>query len=177
MKYRLVFQLNPEFFNFDQLSEGSSSAAFSFQQLINQLETIFPILVLVWLVGTLIMGFRLIGGWWYLNKLSKRGLHSPEEKYLTLFSDLCTKNGSSSIGSFFCFRNRIAEPITLRHLKPIILMPIGLLTQLSPEQVEVILLHELAHVKRYDYLFNWLQSVLELLFFLSPGSLVAFRPS
>jgi hypothetical protein len=69
----------------------------------------------------------------------------------------------------FFWSDRVREPITLRHLKPIVLFPIGLVNQLSMAQVEVILLHELSHIKRWDYLVNWLQSILELLFFFHPA--------
>ena len=63
----------------------------------------------------------------------------------------------------------VQVPVTIGHLKPVILLPLGLLTRLSPEQVEAILWHELAHVRRWDYLVNILQSVVEALFFFNPA--------
>lgn len=62
----------------------------------------------------------------------------------------------------------VKEPITFGFLKPIILFPVGLINALSQEEVEAILWHELAHVKRHDYLFNFLQSLLETIFFYHP---------
>jgi hypothetical protein len=55
------------------------------------------------------------------------------------------------------------------HLKPIILLPIGTITGLSPEQLEAILAHELAHIARHDFLVNILQSVVDIVFFYHPG--------
>jgi bla regulator protein blaR1 len=60
-------------------------------------------------------------------------------------------------------------PLTVGHLKATILMPVGLLTNLPVDQVESILLHELAHIKRHDYLVNFVQKILECLFFFNPG--------
>lgn len=62
-------------------------------------------------------------------------------------------------------------PMVIGHLKPVILIPIGLLTALSAEEVEAILVHELAHIKRRDYLVNMLQSLMEIIFFFNPAVL------
>jgi len=62
-------------------------------------------------------------------------------------------------------------PMVIGALKPVILMPIGLLTALSTEEVEAILVHELAHIKRRDYLVNLLQSLMEIVFFFNPAVL------
>ena len=62
-----------------------------------------------------------------------------------------------------------AVPLTFGWLKPVVLIPTSLLTQLSPEQVEMIVLHELAHIRRYDYLWSLLQSVAEVILFYHPA--------
>jgi len=62
-------------------------------------------------------------------------------------------------------------PMVIGHLKPVVLVPIGLLTALSTEEVEAILVHELAHIKRCDYLVNMLQCLMEIVFFFNPAVL------
>lgn len=62
-------------------------------------------------------------------------------------------------------------PMAIGAFKPVILIPIGLLTALSSEEVEAILIHELAHIKRRDYLVNLLQSLMEIIFFFNPAVL------
>lgn len=62
-------------------------------------------------------------------------------------------------------------PMVIGHLKPVVLIPIGLLTALSAEEVEAILVHELAHIKRRDYLVNMLQSLMEIVLFFNPAVL------
>lgn len=155
---------------FDALGtpEAPAAAGFTMEYFIQQLESYFPFLVVAWLIGALLMGLRLAGSWMYLNNLGKKGIQNPTDEWNLLFRDLCTKMGIQRPVRFF-ISDRVQEPITLRHLKPIVLFPIGLVTQLSIEQVEVVLLHELAHIKRWDYLVNWVQSLLELLFFYHPA--------
>lgn len=62
-------------------------------------------------------------------------------------------------------------PMIIGHFKPIILIPLGLLNNLAEKEVEAILSHELAHLKRNDYLVNMLQSFVEIVFFFNPGVL------
>jgi bla regulator protein BlaR1 len=63
------------------------------------------------------------------------------------------------------------SPMVIGHLKPVVLVPIGLLAALSTAEVEAILVHELAHIRRRDYLVNMLQSLLEIIFFFNPAVL------
>src|SRR6185503_6590378 len=62
-------------------------------------------------------------------------------------------------------------PMVVGHLKPVILVPVGLINALSAAEVEAILLHELAHIRRRDYLINFLQSFMEIIFFFNPAVL------
>ncbi|MGH9620231.1 MAG: GWxTD domain-containing protein, partial [Bryobacteraceae bacterium] len=61
-------------------------------------------------------------------------------------------------------------PVVLGHLRPLILVPAGLLAGLPPQQIEAILLHELAHIRRHDYLVNLLQRFAECLLFYHPAA-------
>jgi beta-lactamase regulating signal transducer with metallopeptidase domain len=65
----------------------------------------------------------------------------------------------------------IQVPAVVGFLKPVILVPAGMLTQLPADQVESILLHELAHICRRDYLFNLVQYLVDTLFFFNPALL------
>lgn len=65
----------------------------------------------------------------------------------------------------------VKVPVVVGVFKPIILVPVGMLTNLPPDQVEMILLHELAHIKRKDYLVNVIQVIIETTFFFNPALL------
>jgi beta-lactamase regulating signal transducer with metallopeptidase domain len=85
--------------------------------------------------------------------------------------------------ALLCHQLKISRPVTLLeseiiklplvfgHLKPIIFVPLGLISNMAPEQVEAILVHELAHIRRNDYLVNLVQNLVEVLFFFNPAIL------
>ena len=91
-------------------------------------------------------------------------------------ADLEFTNKLNQVAARLGIKNRVELKITTEGLspmavgviKPIVLFPAGLLFQMCPEQLEAILAHELAHIKRHDYLFNLMQSTLEILFFYHP---------
>jgi bla regulator protein BlaR1 len=66
---------------------------------------------------------------------------------------------------------RAKTPMVIGHLKPLILVPLGMLTSLSATEAEAVLLHELAHIRRSDYLVNLLQNIMEIIFFFNPAVL------
>lgn len=131
-------------------------------------EHYLPYLVLLWGLGAWIMGLRLVGSWWYMRRVSRQGIAHPDTFWAKRFAGMCRRMGLNRRVQLY-FSRLVDEPLTFGHLKPVILFPLGLVNQLSVEQVEAILLHELAHIRRWDYLVNWLQSVLELLFFFHPA--------
>jgi bla regulator protein BlaR1 len=65
----------------------------------------------------------------------------------------------------------VKAPVMVGFFKPVILFPFSLMSQLPPQQIEAVLLHELAHIKRKDYLVNLLQNVADIIFFFNPGVL------
>ncbi len=63
----------------------------------------------------------------------------------------------------------IAAPLLTGFLKPVLLLPLALTNQLTTEEAETVLLHELAHLRRYDHWFNLLQCGIEVLFYYHPA--------
>lgn len=66
------------------------------------------------------------------------------------------------------FSNSIKIPVTFGFFKPVILLPISLINNISTEQVELIILHELVHIKSKDYLYNWFLLLMEVIYFFNP---------
>jgi bla regulator protein blaR1 len=62
----------------------------------------------------------------------------------------------------------ITSPVTVGFLKPVILVPLAAVNQLSTYQMEAVLLHELAHIKRYDYLLNIITVIIRTIFYFNP---------
>lgn len=66
------------------------------------------------------------------------------------------------------FSSTINTPVTFGYLKPVILLPLALMNNISVQQAETLILHELTHIKTNDYLLNWFLLVAETLFFFNP---------
>ena len=132
------------------------------------LNEALPWLDAVWLAGVFFFSLRALGGWWLLRRLR---LIAQEQAPHTLRLHLDALRRRMGIGRFVDLRlsRRIINPLTAGVLRPWILLPISALTALSPEQLEVVLAHELAHIRRADYFWNLLQTVIETLFFFHPA--------
>ena len=120
-----------------------------------------------WLLCASVLWLRLLGGWWLAQRLKRQGVSSPDEAFQHLCNGWAARlNISKTIR--LLESTRISEPLTLGFWKPLILFPVGMLAHLSPAQVEALLLHELAHIRRHDYLANLIQLALEVCFFYHP---------
>ena len=139
------------------------------------LEEIHPYLILllpfltgIWMLGVLFMLFRFAGSYWYIHKLRFHETQPIAEAWSLTVENFKRKfaiqRNVQILGS-----PHIYEPLTIGHFKPLILIPISLLTQQPPEFVEAIILHELAHIRRYDFLVNLVQTWVEILFFYHPA--------
>lgn len=126
-----------------------------------------------WLVGLfwfalfLLFSIRLLGGYWQLRHTLMQATQ-PAPAY---WQARCThwqhrlgiRQRVRVLQSF-----RVSEPVAVGLFRPIVIFPAALLLQLPPDQLEALLLHELAHIRRYDYLVNILQLILEAVFFYHP---------
>ncbi|MGJ8682228.1 M56 family metallopeptidase [Paraglaciecola sp.] len=148
-------------------NEASSSTWGSIFQTINPwLDTI----VLVWFLGFCLQAARCILDILISQYLKQTSISPISHEWNNIFSALVKKvNIQKQIT--FLQSSKVQVPCVIGHLKPVILIPLGMLTQLSVSQVEAIILHELAHIKRHDYLFNTFQSVLKVIFFFNPAVL------
>ncbi len=128
----------------------------------------FPWISLAWISGIFLLSLRLLGGWLYLEYLRRSGRHSVplqwQKQVEALSIAMNIKRRVQLIES-----NLLDHPITMGFFKPIILFPLGMISQMPPEQIEAIILHELAHIKRADYLINYFQSIVEIMLFFHPA--------
>ncbi|MBI5857379.1 MAG: M56 family metallopeptidase [Sphingobacteriales bacterium] len=62
----------------------------------------------------------------------------------------------------------VTSPVTVGFLKPVILVPLAAISQLTPQQMEAVLLHELSHIRRYDYLLNLIISLIKAILYFNP---------
>nr|WP_068886645.1 M56 family metallopeptidase [Pedobacter panaciterrae] len=149
------------------ISSSENNIFFAGYQYLNSRS---EIIVLIWFLMICIKFTRLGVGFYNLYRMKREQLTPIGKYWKDKVSYLCEvleiKNKITVVES------GIAKiPMVVGHLKPMILLPVGLLTNLSVAEVEVILLHELSHIRRRDYLVNLLQNFLELIFFFNPAVL------
>lgn len=125
-------------------------------------------LLIIWMMGVAVLGSRFMGGWMYLQQMRWIGVVAPAEQWRRALEELAPRMGVFS--PVWLYESRqVVVPTLVGWLRPVILLPIGMLTNLTPDQVEAVLAHELAHVRRHDYMVNLLQSLAEVFYFHSPG--------
>ncbi|MEM1123861.1 MAG: M56 family metallopeptidase, partial [Bacteroidota bacterium] len=154
---------------FDQATNAVSTTLYQqfSQQLAYLLAPFAPNLALLWLLGMVFFASRVVTGLFKLHQLSVNGIQPLPEKWQHQFEQLKQLSGIHRKVNLR-LSTIVGVPITYRFFRPIILLPFSLFSGLSDEQIEVLLLHELAHIKRYDYLFNLIQSCIEVVFFYHP---------
>lgn len=124
-------------------------------------------LVLFWTTGVLVLGVRFLIQWLDLKRLATQGTIPFATDQLKIFHQL-QKNIGIKKTITFLQSTLVRSPLTFGHFKPVILIPIGMATGFSQKQIEAIILHELAHIRRNDYLINAMQIWLEIIFFYHP---------
>ena len=126
-----------------------------------------PILVGFWLIGVLFFSVRLLGGIWTIHRYKTKEVSIVETHWQTKFDELC-KHLNIRQKVRFLQSKKVEIPMVIGWLKPVVLVPASVFLQVSPKELETILIHELIHIKRRDYLVNFLQSLVEILFFYHP---------
>lgn len=129
--------------------------------------SLLPWLFGSWLAGVSLLSLYHLVGWRWARRLSNDG-EPVGESVAALARDLCRKMG---IGRAVAFleSSAVSVPTVVGWLRPVVLVPASTLTGLSPRQLEAILAHELAHIRRHDYLINLLQTAVETLLFYHPA--------
>ncbi len=123
---------------------------------------------LAWLMGVASLSLYHIFGWRQANRLVRLGSQPVARQLQARFSNLCHQLGLSQnvelLQSPF-----LKTPCVVGWIKPAVLLPVTVFTNLSAGDLEMILAHELAHIRRHDVLLNYLQTAIETLFFFNPA--------
>jgi bla regulator protein BlaR1 len=124
-------------------------------------------LAVAYITGLVFMLVRLSSGLQQLVLIRRNGLAEPTESLGQLLDSLQAKlQLRGKVQLFISARSQV--PMVIGFIKPAILLPAATMMQLSTEQLETILLHELAHIKRHDFLVNILQTIAETILFFNP---------
>ncbi len=140
------------------------------EKLSRYLNTYHNSIVLVWFLVICIKSIQLGIGLNGIHRLRRLNVFSPGVFWESRVHELAGLLGVKQVVSLL-ESGLVKVPVMIGNLKPVILFPVGLLTSLSTAEVEAILVHELAHIRRRDYLAGILQSFMEIIFFFNPAVL------
>ncbi len=128
---------------------------------------LLPAVVAIWLLGVIAFSIRLLGGWRYTARLRSVSHPAPAEWRKNM------ERIGARIGVTHLVRLRMSSlvdvPTVIGWLRPAILVPVEFFTGLPFEHITALLAHEMAHIRRHDYLANIAQSIAEAVLFYHPA--------
>lgn len=132
-----------------------------------RLEPALPWAALVWFIGTVVLSIRLAGGYAVTQWMRRAGVQPAREACLRALERASARLRVSRPVELL--ESGLAQvPTVIGWLRPVILLPASVLSGLTPAQLEAVLAHELAHIRRHDYFANLLQNMVEVLLFYHP---------
>ena len=127
-----------------------------------------PAVLAFWLAGVLIQLCRLNVGLMVTRRMKALAVERAPAEMQSIVRSLRTQLGIERAVQLL-HSARVQAPVVIGWLRPAILLPLGCMTGLSTVQIEAILAHELAHIRRHDYLVSLFQSVMEAVLFYHPA--------
>lgn len=127
--------------------------------------SLLPLLALVWIAGASLLSIRYLGGLLSIGRLKRTA--RPANEHAVRFRRLAERMGVNR--SVLLLKSaRIDTPAAFGLIRPVVLLPLTAASGLTAMQLELILAHELAHIKRHDYLISIVQGLAEALLFYHP---------
>src|SRR5215470_4391397 len=127
-----------------------------------------PLLVEFWLAGVLFFALRTAGGFLYLERLRRAASVSVAPALLAKCRELQARLGLQRVIRF-CECRWLDAPAVIGYFRPVVLLPVRALTGLTEDQIEAVIAHELAHIRRFDAFVNLFQVAAESLLFFHPA--------
>ena len=130
-------------------------------------ELLRLVLLCAWVLAQGFMGGRLILGAYLVWRL-RRSATVVASSVLDVSSKLAKQMGLRSV-PLIVKSDRVADAMTCGFWRTYVILPSAWITQMSPEMLEAVIAHELSHVRRHDLWVNFLQRVVETIFFYHPA--------
>jgi bla regulator protein blaR1 len=154
------------------------SYGMDFSQAVFSLKGLMPLVLtaasITYLLLLSVPAYRLYYNWRRVQFLRKKGLTKVDVSYKLFVKKIAAHLGiKKSVGIYFS--EMVKSPLTIGYLKPLILLPLASINNLTVQQVEAVLLHELSHIKRFDYLVNILISIIHTVLYFNPFARLLIR--
>jgi len=133
-----------------------------------KIDVYFPLIVNIWMLGVFVFILKFMLSYLYTNRLKRLKSNQLPEKWIKIFNELEKKLKLKQRIKYI--ESTIAKiPFVLGYFKPVVVIPVEMLTGMPSNQMEAIIAHELAHIRRNDYIINVLQTIIETVFFFHPA--------
>jgi len=139
-----------------------------------QTEHLLPYLSLAYLTLLVFACIRWVKSYNFTQYVRSGGLHTIEMNWQLFVKQLSARLGIKREVKIY-LSEMVKTPLTIGFFKPIILIPLASLNHLDTDQMEAVILHELAHIKRFDYLFNLFSALIETALFFNPFTILISR--
>ena len=138
------------------------------QQLETALQPWLGLIVAAWMLGVTLCSLRPLIGWRTLRRLKREGVSPASDDVMTALDRVTQRLGMRRVVRVM--ESTLAgAPMVVGWLRPVILLPASLLSNIPVAELDAILAHELAHIRRHDFVVNLLQAVVETVFFYHPA--------
>jgi bla regulator protein blaR1 len=138
------------------------------ESLRGRFEALRPWALLAWFAGVLVLSVRFLGGLRTANRLTRRGTRPATEEYQRMLARLAARLAVTRPVKLL--QSAVVKvPTAIGAFRPAILLPASVFTGLPTRGLEALIAHELAHVRRHDYLVNLVQTAAETLLFYHPA--------
>ncbi len=132
-------------------------------------ESIAPMFFQAWVAGVLLLSLYHLMGWRRSRRLVNKGVSPAPPEWQKRVDRMCQTLKMST--PVLLMRSVVVKaPCVIGWIRPVVLFPASAFSGLTPDQLELILVHELAHIRRLDVLVNYCQTALETVFFFNPAT-------
>jgi beta-lactamase regulating signal transducer with metallopeptidase domain len=136
-------------------------------QLNKWLYQTLPVASLIYLILLVLPFLHFARNYRYVNIIRSNGLTKANVQWRMFVKNLAPQMGIKKPVHIW-ISELVSSPVTIGYLKPVILVPLAAINHLTPQQLEAVLLHELSHIKRYDYLINLIINFIQTILYFNP---------
>jgi beta-lactamase regulating signal transducer with metallopeptidase domain len=126
-----------------------------------------PVASLIYLILLVLPVFNFIRNYRYVQVIRQHKLSKTDVEWRIFVKNVAARMGIKKTVHIW-LSGIVTSPVTIGYLKPVILLPLAAVNHLNTQQIEAILLHELAHIRRYDYLLNLVIRFIQVILYFNP---------
>lgn len=135
--------------------------------ILTQFERSFPLISIMYITGIMLQAMFLLAGYRRIRTWKTVGVTEPGHDLQNRFEHLASIMGINR-RVFFRLSEKVNVPLVIGYIKPVVLIPLSVISHLDQHQLEAVIIHELSHIRRHDYLLNLLKVAIETILFFNP---------